>query len=93
MYLPNLAGQEKQYFGSGGSGEPDNELGKNEMEKLKQPKVRLQHSYYYATIINFRSLPHFAFDMVLLFLATTFFFGGMSNLVAKGRMENYHQKW
>ena len=89
--MPNSASSEAIYAGSGGSGEPaDNEFGPTQEEKQKQPKLRLQHSYYYATIINFRSLAHFIFDMCLLFAATTFFYGGMSTLVAKGQIQNYH---
>lgn len=72
-------GAENIYSRSAGSGgQADNEFGPTADEKLKQAKVRLQHSYFYATVINFKTLPHFAFDLLMLFSAAFFFYGALS---------------
>ena len=53
----------------------------------------MHHSYFLATMLNFRSLGHVVFDVVMLLTAIAFFFGGMNNLYRKGYITNYHQRW
>jgi len=90
VFLPTSATHD--IAGSGGSGgEADSQ--NIDVNKPYEGKVRLQHSYFLATMLNFRSLPHFIFDCVILCLSMMFFFGGMNILVSKGQIENYHQKW
>ena len=63
------------------------------MNKPYEPKVRLQYSYFLATITNFRSTPHFIFDCVALIMSITFWYGGLNCLRNKGYIDNYHDYW
>ena len=92
VYLP--ATSNNPYSISGGSGSADNELGSSQtISNQYEPKVRLQHSYFLATMLNFRSTPHFCCDVCMLLAAITFFFGGMQVLREKGKLGNYHEPW
>ena len=74
------------------SSSQDNELGASSSQGY-QAKVRLQHSYFLATILNFRGTMHFSFDVCLIIASLLFFFGAMTLLVNKGQVSNYHQGW
>ena len=76
--------------GSGGSGEADTGMS---VGKPYEAKVRLQHSYFLATMLNMRSLGHFVFDITCLMLSITLFFGAMNILVSKGQIANFHDSW
>ena len=77
-------------FGGSGEVRPDNENG---ISKALEPKIRLQHDYFLATMLNFRSTAHFVFDTVMLILSIILFLASLDILVSKKQMENYHALW
>ena len=54
-----------------------------------QPKVRMHHEYFLASMQNFRAVEHFACDVCLIIGTIVFLFGGLNILVAKGKIEPY----
>ena len=87
VYLPGGNDNENTVGGggdSGGSGDSD------VSPKNYVAKLRMQHSYFLSTILNFRSTAHFCCDICLILTSMVFFFGALSTMVQKGRLDNYH---
>ena len=80
------------YSASGGSGGQGDNTAPQQVEKY-EPKVRMYHSYFLATILNFRSLGHIICDACLIILSLILFFGGMSALAEKNIIGDYHSPW
>lgn len=106
VYLPSnsdhFSGTIANFGGSGSGGSGDtggpnaassSNVDQEASGKIYEPKVRLMHSYFLSTMINFRSSWHFLFDLVILCMSIAFWFGGMNNLVKQGYIENYHTAW
>ena len=98
IYLPSTEAKEniQMYSASGGSGgQGDNEAAAQFQQQFDkyEPKVRMYHSYFLATILNFRSMGHACCDACLIIISLLFFFGGMSALVEKQVIGDYHVTW
>ena len=96
VYMPTSDSKDNMpisYSVSGGSGGMgDDEVQVKNIEKY-EPRVRMYHSYFLATLLNFRSMGHIVCDFCLVILTMIFFFGGMSALVNKNVIEDYHKTW
>ena len=93
IYMPSTGTGDNNAISFGGSGEaqPDNENGN--IANALEPKLRLQHSYFLATMTNFRSTSHFIFDTVMFIMSVMFLLASLDILVNKGQMESYHSLW
>ena len=88
--MPSTGDNNAISFGGSGEAQPDNENG---IVNALEPKLRLQHSYFLATMTNFRSTSHFIFDAIIFIMSVMFLLASLDILVNKGQMENYHSLW